>query len=135
MISGEEREIDLMIESANKQTMQTKFKKGDPIEVVDKLHPFYGWMGTVKKQIDEIWVRVDFDNGQCIDVQKDLIEQYSQPIPTHSPRLASEMTIREHYALAAFHALSMNSNLPSETIAKKATEQADALINALNEKP
>ena len=67
---------------------------------------------------------------------------------TLSPRLASEMTIRERFAMAALQGLlaaydkSMVYDLVQKTgkdiyycRARLAVEQADNLINALNEKP
>lgn len=113
--------------------MQTKFKKGDRVEVVDRLHPFYGWTGKVQTQIDGEWVRVDFDNGQCIDVHRDLIVKYVRSIPA-STRLASDMTIRERFAMAAMQGMYASGNWSGEFI-QDAVIAADALINALNENP
>lgn len=138
--------------------MQTKFKKGDRVVAVkDCAIGFYNegdecvidfmGIGEAVILIDERYFGINIEKLQSDfrlkgEVQHEAIQQ-----PEVAPRLASDMTIREHYAGLALQGMlaaddkSLVYDLLAKTnksiyycYAKLATEQADALINALNKK-
>jgi len=129
--------------------METKFKKGDRVRAVksDSFGSFQkGDEGEVMC-VDYKNVAIDFKRGTSISMSlrgvEDVFELIDRP---DSPRLASDMTMREHYAGLALNAFLSNAEFlrkfqadnrdqNNTNIANTCVLFADSLIQALNENP
>ena len=127
--------------------MQTKFKKGDRVRAVQDCRNGRfkaGQEGFIDEEVIDDVPFVKWDNGARSPAyfgEEDSDIELIEP----RPRIASEMTLREHYAGLALNAFLSNSDLlrefQSDDRKQNVTDMtnscvlfADDLIQALNEK-
>ena len=119
--------------------METKFKKGDKFKAIrkDPFGSFKDGEAVTINGFSEGCVYFITENHKRDCMSASCFDSFFVSIKKEadSPRLASDMTIRERFAMAAMQGFMANPSIQisPEGYANDAVLCADALINALNE--